>query len=44
MCLKISSVVKHLCNISANETEMVLDPDSGGKFAADISSLLDTLL
>ena len=44
MCLKNSTVAEHLCDISANEIELVRVSDCKERFAVGVSGLEFTLL
>lgn len=44
VCLKLSTLVEHLCDNSANEIDLVRDSDREGRFATGVSGLKFTLL
>jgi len=44
VCLKNSTVTEHLCDISANEIELVCDSDCEERFATGVTGLGFTLL
>jgi hypothetical protein len=44
VCLKISTVAEHLCDIGANEIELFRDSDYEGRFATGVSGLEFILL
>jgi len=44
VCLKNDTVAEHLCDIGANEIELVLDSDCEERYAIVVSGLEFTLL